>query len=61
MAASFDDIMLEAAEMVGISARMAEEEMRSTTCDPIVLESLMGLTRACKSLMLQAKRRARWG
>ncbi len=57
----FDNIMLEAAEMVGISARMAEEEARSMESDPIVLKNLMDLAKSCKRLMLEAKQRGQRG
>lgn len=59
--ATFSDIMHEAAEMVDISARMAEEEMESPKCDPTVLQNLVDLAKSCKDLMLTAKQRAQQG
>lgn len=54
----FNDIFHEATEMFDISARMAAEEIERKEYDPVVANSLMDLTRACKRLMLTAKKRA---
>lgn len=58
MATPFYDIFVETVEMFDIAARMAEEEAMSTSCDPLVLDGLVQLTRSCKRLMMESKVRA---
>jgi len=55
MATPFKDIFAETVEMFDIAARMAEEEAASTSCDPLVLDGLVQLTRSCKRLMMETK------